>query len=127
MSKINKLNKKIVRFDFDEPTDDFVYFKLEDLYKETGKDTIYRVRALYINSNSLYGKSPLAVLDNCFVNLPNHLVDIVETIHEDEEIMQDINDGTVGFKIYEYTNKKFNKKCYSVEWVEIEPFPVNKK
>lgn len=126
MSKINKLNKKIVKFNF-EPEDNFIYVKLEDLFKENGKDTIYRVRGLYINNNGYYGKSPLAVLDNCFLNLPQHLVETVEVIHDDEELIQDINDGKMGFKIYEYLNKKQNKRCYSVEWVEIDPEPVNTK
>ena len=34
-------------------------------------------------------------------------------------IVNQINDGQAGFKIYHYFSKKYNKNCFSVNWVDI--------
>lgn len=115
---VKKFNKNVVFFSF-KPSEDFQYLKLEDLYLLEGKDKVYKVNGLYINETSLFGKSPLGVLDDCFVNLPKHLIEVIEMMLQDDEVIQAINEGKVGFKIYEYTNRKYNKKCYSIEWVDI--------
>lgn len=99
-------------------TEGFEYKKLGDLYKTYGKDEVYVVRALYINDTK-FGKSPLAVSDRCFINLPNHLVGDIEQIINDDELVEQINLGKIGFKIYEYVSRKYNKVCYGIEWVEL--------
>ena len=99
-------------------TEGFEYKKLEELYKTYGKDEVYTVRALYINDTK-FGKSPVAVGDRCFINLPKHLVGDIEQIINDEELVEQINLGKIGFKIYEFVSRKYNKVCYGIEWVEI--------
>ena len=116
---ITRFNKKYVHFTF-KPSEDFKYYSLKELYEKYGKDAVYRVNALYINDTGYYGKTPLAVGDKFYINLPSHLVDTVEEIRADEDLVNDINNGKVGFKIYEYYSKRYNKKGYSVHWVELD-------
>lgn len=113
---ILKFNKKSPFLEVN--TEGFEYKKLEDLIVKNGAKHSYKVRALYVN-DSKFGKSPLATIDDCFVNLPNHLVEDVEQIISDDEIVEQINLGKVGFKIYEYTSKKYNKVAYGIEWIEL--------
>ena len=116
-NKITDLNKNVATFSF-RPEKEFEYCTLEELYKTNGKDKVYQVNALYLN-DSLYGKQGLAVTNDEYVNLPSHLNDAVKQIRDNEQLVVDINNGLVGFKIYEYKNKKYNKFAYSVEWVEL--------
>lgn len=115
---ITRFNKSIAYFMYDrEKTRP--YTKLEDLYKKYGKDKIYKVLGLYVN-NGRYGEQGTAVLDDVQVNLPKHLVPVIKEIRADEDLVNDINEGKVGFKIYEYYTRKYNKTAYSVNWVELD-------
>lgn len=112
---ILKFNKKSPFLKMD--TEGFEYHKLGELYTKYGSRQTYRVRALYVN-DSKYGLSPLAITDKFFVNLPNHLAEDVYDIISDDNIVEQINLGKIGFKIYEYTSKKYNRVAYSIEWIE---------
>lgn len=96
------------------------YTNLESLYKKYGRDKIYKVLALYINEGK-FGEQGLAVLDDVKVNLPKHLVPVLKEIISDEQLVSDINEGKVGFKIYPFISKRYNVKSYSIRWVELEP------
>jgi len=89
--------------------------KLGDL--EMGKPVI--VRGFYFNKKSKFGKEPVALTDDAYINLPKHLSEAVEIMIDDVEAVDAINAGCVGFKPYSYDND--GKTCYSVEWVDIVP------
>ena len=128
MKNITDFNTKQVHFNFEIPEGQaFDYYNLKELYEENGKEKIYMVRALYVNEYGYYGESPLIVEDNKYINLPNHLTEQVKEIRGDERIVGQINDGLIGFSIYEYTQKKHNRKCYSINWVLFkEPQDIKK-
>lgn len=115
---ITKFNGNAAYFTFDKEKKRG-YVNLETLYTENGKDKVYKVLGLYVNE-SQFGKQGSAVLDDIQVNLPGHLVDTINEIRGDEGLVNDINMGKVGFTIYEYKAKKYNKSSYSIKWVEIE-------
>lgn len=106
------------RFTF-EATDDMPYMSLQDLFLKNGPDTVYPLRALYINSKSKYGAAPVAITDEAFVNLPKHLLSAVETMINDRDVVQYINDGNAGFIITQYVPRNYpDKVAYSVEWID---------
>ena len=115
---ISKFNVSVPKFNF-KAGDDFEYKSLKDLFLTNGGKEIYRIRALYINTKSVYGESPVAVCDNFYVNLPNHLLNVVKEIQADEKLVEDINNGISGFTIYEYHPKAYNRTCYSVNWIDL--------
>lgn len=118
---ITNFNKSTFIFQAGE---DFEYRKLEELFNENGKDRKYRVRGLYINTKSQFGDSPVAITDNEYVNLPKHLLNSVKEIIERDDLVDDINNLKVGFEIYQYMQPKYNRICYSIRWVELEPETV---
>lgn len=109
------------RFEF-KATEGFEYKKLEELYKE-GEINVLPVMALYINTKGKFGDRPLAVTANCFVNLPNHMLDTVKAMLADDELIEAINKGMVAMEIYKYHDSTYDKDCYSVNWVDADlPF-----
>ena len=76
-----------------------------------------RVLGLYINHKSKYGEAPVAMTQGVYVNLPKHLTDTVKDMLHDQEVIDAINDGKVGFTVYSYDNN--GKTCYSVNWLDL--------
>lgn len=105
---------------FDIDTTDFEYTNLEELYNADPLRT-YPVRGLYINKKSQFGPCPLLATTDEYVNLPEHMLDTVNDILDDDEAIASINMGVVGFTIYKYHMKKYNKDCYGIEWVNVTP------
>lgn len=100
---------------FNIDTTDFEYRSLEEL-AEYG---VYVVRGIYINKKSLYEPSPVIALDDCYVNFPAHLLDVCQEMISDRAVVDAINEGHCGFRPTKYHQKRFNKDCYSVEWVDL--------
>lgn len=93
------------------------YTSLEELYNNF-KDKPIKVLNFYINKKSLYGDYPIAVTENFLVNLPQHLLDTVLEMLQDEEVAEIANNGKLGMTIYKYKGKKWGG--YSVNWVVTE-------
>ena len=115
VGKYNKGN----RFEFQTPSH-FEYISLKELYWDKGKDYQHRLNALYINTKSRYGDSPVAVTDTNIVNLPKHLTDTVKQMMNDSEFVKAVNAQLVGFTIYQYEGT--NGYGYSVNWESLTPF-----
>lgn len=96
------------------------YISLCDMYNNNGEDHIYIVRMLYINKKSRYGDEGVVVIDDGIVNLPNHLAETIKEIMSDEEAVDAINEGKLGFQIYTYIPRNREETCFSIEWVDIE-------
>lgn len=115
---VAKFNADVAKFVF-EPSKDFTFKSLEELYQENSKDAVYVVRGLYINTKGIYGENPVIVCDYCYVSLPKHLTQTVKEIRADKQLVDDINNGKVGFEIYEYFQPIYRKTCYSINWLDI--------
>ena len=98
---------------------DFQYYSLEDIYQND--DKVYPVRGIYLNKKSMYGPAYVLATDSFYVNLPDHLNDDCADILSDKLAISDINRKIVGFKIYKYIQKKYNRECYSITWVDVDP------
>lgn len=111
-SKFNKARK------FDVDTTHFQYESLADMYNANGKEHIYPLTAIYINTKSKFGSAPVFATDTCFVNAPSHMLDTAREILADDEAVAAINNGEVGFEIYPYTAEKFNRECFGINFVD---------
>lgn len=116
MMNITDFNKTVAFFDFDKDKER-PYVKLENLF-ETDKDEVHKVLGLYINEGK-FGEQASVVMDDVCVSLPLHYTDTVKQILESEKIVQDINEGKVGFTIYKYTSKNYNTESYAITWVDL--------
>lgn len=113
----SKFNKTTFGID----TTDFQYTKLADIFtseSEGGKDVIHNINGLYVHKSQL-GDSPVIIdeKNKRLVNLPSHTAETVREILADDEAVQTIKDGKVGYTIYEY--ESHGKKCYSISFVDL--------
>lgn len=104
-------------FTFEIP-ENFEYTNLRDLANKNGLETVYQVNALYINTKGKYGDAPV-IATNCeLVNAPQHLTDTVKDVLKDGESLALINNGKVGFNIYEYLHPQHGV-CYGLSWLDL--------
>lgn len=105
-------------------TEEFEYFSLKDLLEMNGADATYTLKGVFVNRNKPekqlkeYGPSPVGILEDRLVNLPNHMLGEIEDILASEEDVEAIKAGEAIFKIRTY--ESHGKTCYSVDWQEIE-------
>lgn len=106
---------------FNVNTEGFEYKSLEDLYKEDPA-AICRIQGIYINKKSKYGDAPVAICDGFFANLPTHLLDECLSILANDDDVNDIKAGAVGFTIYTYEkeDEKKPQTYYSINWEDID-------
>lgn len=113
----SKFNKATFGID----TTCFQYTKLADIFNsenEGGKDVIHNINGLYVHKSQL-GDRPVIIdeKNKRLVNLPSHTAETVREILADDEAVQTIKDGKVGYTIYEY--ESHGKKCYSISFVDL--------
>lgn len=121
-----KFNKERL---FNVDTSNFDYVSLEDLFYDSlqsndgdskaASETVYKIRGVYINTKGNYDPAPVIATDDCYVNLPSHMTETCMAMLADPSCIKAINDGKCGFTIYEYEQKRYNKTCYSVRWVDM--------
>ena len=114
---ISKFNKAELLFRDNERFDTFK--TLEELFIKDGKEEKYIVNGVYSYESS-YGKGCFIKSDRFNISLPTHLLDTVNSIRDDKESIEEINDGKVFITIYSYTlpDKYPNKVFYSINFVE---------
>lgn len=112
MNILDKYNKRVFEYD---RTKEREYINLQNLFNHFGKDKVHIVHALFINTKSRFGDSPVIVTSDFMVNAPKHLLETVKQMISDSEVVKLINSRKVGFKIYSYRGR--NGMGYSVEWV----------
>lgn len=120
---------------FTVDTSDFEYFALEDLYdmareaadeakSTTGKDLTpeeipFTVYGIYINTKGNYDPAPVLALEDRYVNLPAHMTPVCEDMIRDADAVKAINEGHVGITVYQYLQRRYNRVCYNVRWVDL--------
>lgn len=102
-------------------TTDFKYVKLSAIFndkKEGGKDVIHGIDGMFVHKSEL-GDSPVIIdaKEKRLVNLPSHTAETVREILADEDAVETIKAGKVGYTIYEY--ESHGKKCYSITFVDL--------
>lgn len=118
MFDITKLNHKPKFPNYD--THDKEYLSLSDMYNNYGKDAIYIIRAIFVNTKSKFGDAPVFGIDEGLVNVPKHVLENAKTLLENEDAIKAINNGECGFKVVTYHSGTYNRDCFSVEFVTIE-------
>lgn len=119
MGLMDRYNKGGVTFEVD--ITGFTFVALEQLYARYPHDTVFPVDGLYINKKSSFGDHPVAIIckDSMLVDLPGHMTEDVKAILQDQEIVEAIKAGKVGFTIQQYEQKKYKKLCYGIHWEDI--------
>lgn len=114
MGFANKYNKVVNIFALN--TNNFAYRGLDEL--ELGKT--YIVRGMHINPKTTFGDAPVIWLDDCFVNLPNHMTSTIRDMLNDPDVVDVCDNGRLGMEVYTYVADKYNKTCFGVHFVDVE-------
>ena len=119
---------------FSIDTSNFEYYNLEDLFdmaQELVDDATnsgeslnvenvpFTVYGLYINTRGNFDPAPVVALEDRYVNLPAHMTQTCEDMLRDAECIKAINEGRVGITVYQYFQRRFNRTCYGVRWVDV--------
>ena len=116
ISSYNKFNRK-----FDVELKDLSFVKLSDLYKES-PDKEYTITGLFINKKSKFGDRPFVSTPDFLADLPAGMLGTVRDMVNDPVVVEAINEGTAGFKVVKYHSNRYNRDCYTVEFVELANF-----
>ena len=121
MSFAKKHKKGLIDWGVD--TKDLEYYSLEDLFNMNGPEATYVLKGVFVKKNKPekqlkeFGPSPVGILEDRLVNLPNHMLEEVEGILKDEEDIESIKNGEAVFKIRPY--ESHGKNCYGIDWQEV--------
>lgn len=104
------------------------FVKLEEVFKmsedekaTTGKKPVFTITGIFINNKSKFGPRPFVSTPGFLVDLPSHMLDTAKEMLTDDELIKEINDGKVGFTVRAYYSNRYNKDCFSVDFVDKEP------
>lgn len=118
MNLFSKFNKSFESPFTHAPADNAPFINLDAL----DASATYQLTSLWVNTKSKFGSHPVAGTTtsegDVWVSLPSHLLDVANTILTEEECIQAINDGNCIFKVVSYHSKKYNRDCYSIEFVD---------
>ena len=100
MSFASKHNKEKL---FNVDTTGMEYMSMMEAFYKYGKDAVYVVGALYINTKGKYDDAPVVAVgadngDWFMLNLPSHMTDECREILNDADDIAGINAGKVGLK-----------------------------
>lgn len=100
-------------------TKDYEYIKLAEVAKASSPDEIHPINGLYVHGSAL-GDSPVVidVKAKKLVNIPKYMGDTFREILANQEAVQAIKDGKVGYTIYSYESHA--KTCYGINFVDIK-------
>ena len=113
----NRLNHVV----FDVDTKNFKWIQLEELYN-TDPNKTYTLLGVSKNSKSKYGTEPIAIIKGFLVNLPRHLLTDIDKILDDDEFIDYVKQGHLGFQVYAYSkddNKGKETTYFSVKWIDL--------
>lgn len=127
MGMFSALNKN-----FDSPFtsakdfDDVPFASLEEIFKNYG-DLPFLIRGFWLNPKSKFGTHGVAMaefmgddgeVERYNLSLPAHCNESIETILATPEYIGGINDGKCVAKAVKYTAKKYNRECFTIQFID---------
>ena len=105
----DKYNKNTRVFNVD--IEGFEFKKLSELEM----DKIYPVLGFYINVKGKFDDHPVFISDGILVDAPSHMTETIKEMLKDPEMIDAIKSGRIGFHVYTYKSKNYNKECFGLE------------
>lgn len=101
------------KIEWNVKTDNFDFKKIADLFSE-GIRKVQVFGFFFIKSDN-YGLQPIAILEDCLLNLPTNKRDIISEMLKDKEAVNAIKKGECGLTFRQYRSK-YNKNCFNVDF-----------
>ena len=77
------------------------------------------IRGALISKGGKYGDSASLILDDCFMNIPNHMIDDVKELLADAEAIEQVEAGKLAVSVYEYEDRNGSIQR-SIKWIDKE-------
>lgn len=125
----NSFNKSTFKkIEWSKNTENFTFKKLGDFFANNIK-TVQVFGFFFIKSEN-YGLQPIAIGNDCLINLPTHKKDVISNMLKNDETVKEINDGKCSLSIRQYKSK-FGKICYDIDFIntpttQVEPQATEK-
>ena len=103
-------------------TEGFQYHSLKELNDQlaANKAEYAVLYGLFINNKSKFGDSPVAIIEDSYINLPDHMVNTVKDILADPESIDQIKAGKAGLVVRSYTDEKYGRgECFSADFIDL--------
>lgn len=115
MGVANKYNRGS-RFTAEIP-DNLPFMKLSEL-GET--NTPFIILTMWINTKGKFGAHPVIATADGLVDFPNAMTVTVREMIKDDEVIEAVNNGKLGFTIRKYHTNKYNRDAYTADFVDLE-------
>lgn len=111
-TKCNKNNFQKIEWNVN--TEGFTFRKLGDFFNQ-GIKTIQVFGFFFVKSNE-FGLQPIAITNNCLVNLPKHKTEDISDMLKIDECVNAIKNGECSLKLRKYKSQ-YNKVCYDFDFI----------
>lgn len=115
MGVANKYNRGN-RFTAEIPKD-LPYKKLSELGERAEP---IKILTMWINTKGKFGAHPVIATPSGLVDFPNAMAETVKEMIKDDEVIEAVNNGKLGFTIRKYHTNKYNRDAYTADFVDIE-------
>lgn len=84
------------------------YAKLAELVEHNiiGEGEVITVHGMFTHSKSKFGKTGVIVTDDYNIDVPDHLISMIEEVISDASLIEAVNDGHCGFAVRSYKDNK---------------------
>lgn len=104
---------------FNKQVDCDTYIKISEM-----GDNVFTVYGMFINPNGKFGEHGCLQIEKAdcrvWVSLPAGLNDTINSIMNDDNAIEAVNAGLCGVKARSYFSKKYNRTCWTVDFVNID-------
>ena len=104
------------RFDFDSSKLEYINL---DNYVQDGYPNYFVVKGMFITKSGKFGPRGIIVSEAFNIQVPKHLNADISDILSNYDMIDAINEGKCGAKVYQYTDKNGVKRN-SIRFVDIE-------
>lgn len=122
VSLANRYNR-VQNHSFNIDTKGFEFKKLSELATADGYGVVYRLDGFFVTKDRFApsGKSMVFIVSskNILVNTPSYIYDTMELAPNDDEFIEAVKAGKIGFRLYPFESKG-GRKCVGLMLVDIE-------
>lgn len=93
------------------------FMKLSEL-GETSTPLI--IISMWINTKGKFGEHPVVATPEKLVDFPNSMTDTVKEMIKDNEVIEAVNNGKLGFTVRKYHSNRYNRDAYTADFVDLE-------
>lgn len=93
------------------------FIKLSEL---GATNTPFIILTMWINTKGKFGAHHVIATPSGIVDFPNSMTETVREMIKDDEVIEAVNNGKLGFTVRKYHSNKYNRDAYTADFVDLE-------